>query len=220
MCVSEITTARLNGANVPCHFGLNNLFADNGLEDDHLPTRLYFPADGGQMKACVEAVFHDPGLRFVFSTRSKVPDILDPEGFPLHGDGYLFKPGRDEVVREGEAGTIVSYGDSLHRALDVVEKLRLEGIGVRLTNKASLNVVDETMMETIGHSPFVLVVESLNRRTGLGSRFGTWLLERGYHPRYAHLGTWREGCGGLWEQAPHRGIDSDGILSHVRALLA
>ena len=90
---------------------------------------------------------------------------------------------------------------------------------MRLINKASLNVVDETMMETIGRSPFVLVVEAFNRRTGLGSRFCTWLLERGYHPKYAHLGTWREGCGGLWEQAPHQGIDSEGILSHVRNLL-
>jgi transketolase C-terminal domain/subunit len=171
------------------------------------------------MRACVEAVFHDPGLRFVFSTRSKVPDLLDREGLPLHGEGYVFEPGRDEVVREGDAGTIISFGDGLHRALDAVEKLRLEGIAVQLINKASLNVVDETMMATIGRSPFVLVVEPFNRRTGLGSRFGTWLLERGYHPRYAHLGTWREGCGGLWEQAPHQGIDSDGILAHVRSLL-
>ncbi|MBW4529846.1 MAG: transketolase [Aphanothece saxicola GSE-SYN-MK-01-06B] len=234
MCISEITMARLNGANVlchfshagvddmadnTCHFGLNNLFADNGLEDDHHPTRLYFPADAGQMRACVEAVFHDPGLRFIFSTRSKVPHLLDEQGNDLHGEGYVFEPGRDEVVRDGEAGTIISFGDCLHRALDAVERLRLEGTAVRLINKASLNVVDETMMETIGRSPFVLVVEAFNRRTGLGSRFGTWLLERGYHPRYAHLGTWREGCGGLWEQAPHQGIDSDGILAHVRNLM-
>jgi len=234
MCLSEITMARLNGANVlchfshagvddmadnTCHFGLNNVFADNGLEDDHHPTRLYFPADGGQMKACVEAVFHDPGLRFIFSTRSKVPALLDPQGQELHGEGYVFEPGRDEVVREGEAGTIISFGDCLYRALDAVERLRQEGTAVRLINKASLNVVDETMMERIGRSPFVLVVEAFNRRTGLGSRFGTWLLERGYRPKYAHLGTWREGCGGLWEQAPHQGIDSDGILAHVRSLL-
>lgn len=234
MCISEITMARLNGANVlchfshagvddmadnTCHFGLNNCFADNGLEDDHHPTRLYFPADAGQMKACVEAVFHDPGLRFIFSTRSKVPNLLDEQGHDLHGDGYIFEPGRDEVVREGDAGTIISFGDCLYRALDAVERLRQEGTAVRLINKASLNVVDETMMETIGTSPFVLVVEAFNRRTGLGSRFGTWLLERGYHPKYAHLGTWREGCGGLWEQAPHQGIDSEGILAHVRSML-
>ncbi len=129
MCISEITMARLNGANVlshfshagiddmadnTCHFGLNNLFADNGLEEGD-STRLYFPADAGQMRACVRAVFADPGLRFVFSTRSKVPNLLAADGSELHGDGYAFQPGRDEWVRRGSDGVIVSFGESLYR---------------------------------------------------------------------------------------------------------
>ena len=234
MVISEITMARLNGSNVlchfshagiddmadnTCHFGLNNCFADNGLEEDDPPTRLYFPADAGQMRACVETVFHQPGLRFLFSTRSKVPAILDPKGKPLYGEGYTFQPGRDELVREGGDGTIVSFGDALYRCLDAVERLRQEGITLNLVNKASLNVVDEEMMARIGTSPFVMVVEAFNRRTGLGSRFGTWLLERGHAPPYAHLGTVREGCGGLWEQYPHQGLHPEGIMSHARRLL-
>lgn len=233
MCISEITMARLNFSNIlchfshagiddmadnTCHFGLNNMFADNGLDDGH-ETRLYFPADAGQMKACVEAVFNDPGLRFIFSTRSKVPNILDASGNELYAGDYRFTPGMDEVVREGTAGYIVSFGEALYRCLDAVERLKKEGIDVGLINKASLNVEDEDMMKTVGQSPFVMVVEAFNRRTGLGSRFGTWLLERGYCPKYAYLGTYREGCGGLWEQYPHQGIDPDGIMSHIRGLL-
>ena len=233
MCVSEITMARLNGANVlahfshagiddmadnTCHFGLNNLFADNGLEEGN-STRLYFPADAGQMKACVRAVFEDSGLRFVFSTRSKVPNLLDEQGQDLHDENYVFQPGRDEWVRRGSDGVIVSFGESLYRCLDAVEQLRQEGLDVGLVNKATLNVVDEAMLAELGRQPFVLVVESFNRRTGLGSRFGTWLLERGFTPRYGYLGSWREGCGGLWEQFPHQGIDAAGIISHVQGLL-
>ena len=232
MCISEITMARLNFSNVlchfshagiddmadnTCHFGLNNMFADNGLEDGY-ETRLYFPADAVQMKACVEAVFNDPGLRFIFSTRSKVPNLLDESGKDLYSEGYTFIPGKDEVVREGTAGYIVSFGDSLYRALDAVERLKQEGIDVGLINKPTLNVVDEEMMEKIGQSPLVVVVEAFNRRTGLGSRFGSWLLERGLTPKYAYLGTYREGCGGLWEQYPHQGIDSDGVMNEVRKL--
>ena len=232
MCISEITMARLNFSNVlchfshagiddmadnTCHFGLNNMFADNGLEDSY-ETRLYFPADAVQMKACVEAVFNDPGLRFIFSTRSKVPNLLDESGKDLYSEGYTFIPGKDEVVREGTAGYIVSFGDSLYRALDAVERLKQEGIDVGLINKPTLNVVDEEMMEKIGQSPLVVVVEAFNRRTGLGSRFGSWLLERGLTPKYAYLGTYREGCGGLWEQYPHQGIDSDGVMNEVRKL--
>ena len=80
MCVSEITMARLNYSNLlchfshagiddmadnTCHFGINNMFADNGLDDGY-ETRLYFPADANQMTACVKKVFGDPGLRFIF----------------------------------------------------------------------------------------------------------------------------------------------------------
>ncbi|MGB5240092.1 MAG: transketolase C-terminal domain-containing protein [Prochlorococcaceae cyanobacterium] len=233
MIISEVTMARLNGANVlshfshagiddmadnTCHFGLNNCFADNGLEEND-STRLYFPADAAQMKACVKAVFADPGLRFIFSTRSKVPNLLDAAGNELHGEGYSFESGKDELVREGSAGYVVSFGECLYRALDAVERLRAEGLDVGLINKPTLNVVDEAMLARAGSSPFVLVVESFNRRTGLGSRYGTWLLERGFTPRYSHLGTHKEGCGGLWEQFPHQGLDPDGIISHVKGLL-
>lgn len=233
MIISEVTMARLNGANVlshfshagiddmadnTCHFGLNNCFADNGLEEND-STRLYFPADAAQMKACVKAVFADPGLRFIFSTRSKVPNLLDAAGNELHGEGYSFESGKDELVREGSAGYVVSFGECLYRALDAVERLRAEGLDVGLINKPTLNVVDEAMLARAGSSAFVLVVESFNRRTGLGSRYGTWLLERGFTPRYSHLGTYREGCGGLWEQFPHQGLDPDGIISHVKGLV-
>ena len=233
MCISEITMARLNKSNLlchfshagiddmadnTCHFGINNMFADNGLEDGY-ETRLYFPADANQMTACVNKVFHDPGMRFIFSTRSKVPMILDESGEQMFGGDYTFTPGKDEVVREGDAGYIVSFGDALYRSLDAVERLKQDGINVGLINKATLNMVDEDMMAKIGSAPFVLVVESFNRRTGLGSRFGSWLLERDLTPRYAYLGVHEEGCGGLWEQFPYQGLDPEGIISHVKGLM-
>lgn len=237
MCCSEITMARLNKCNVLCHFshsgvddmadntchyGLNNFFADNGLEDEevHHPTSLYFPADAHQMSKCVQSVFYSPGMRFIFSTRSKLPEILDEDGKPLYGDGYSFVPGKDDVVRSGTAGYIVSFGDALYRCLDAVTKLRKEGVDVGLINKSTLNTVDEDTMRKIGSSPFVLVVEPLNEKTGLGMRFGTWLLERGLTPKYAKIGTKKEGCGGLWEHAYHQGYDSDSVANKVRKIQA
>ncbi len=234
MCISEISMARLNYSNVlchfshsgiddmadnTCHFGLNNMFADNGLDDGY-ETRLYFPADANQMKACVEGVFFDPGLRFIFSTRAKVPMILNTNGSDFFGSDYKFVSGKDEVIREGTAGYIISFGAALYRTLDAVERLKQEGIDVGLINKPTLNVVDEETMAKVGKAPFVLVVEAFNRKTGLGSRFGTWLLERGFTPKYAHLGTHKEGSGGLWEQFLHQGIDSESIINKVKNLVA
>ncbi|WP_138506901.1 transketolase C-terminal domain-containing protein [Nostoc sp. PA-18-2419] len=233
MCISEITMARLNYSNVlchfshagiddmadnTCHFGINNMFADNGL-DDGQATQLFFPADSNQMKACVDAVFFEPGLRFIFSTRSKVPNILDSNGNDFFAGDYKFTPGKDEVIREGTQGYIISFGDALYRAVDAVERLKQEGLDVGLINKPTLNAIDEEVIAKVGKAPFVLVVEAFNRRTGLGSRFGSWLLERGFTPKYAHLGTHKEGCGGLWEQYPHQGIDPVSIINKVKDLV-
>jgi transketolase len=235
MVVSEITMARLNQASVlahfshagcddmadnTCHFGLNNMFAANGLPDEGRDsTRLYFPADQHQFRACLKTIFPQRGLRFLFSTRSGVPDLLTESGERFFGPGYEFVPGKDDLLREGADAFIVTFGETTYRALDAVIKLRAAGLSVGLINKATLNVYDESMMTRLAAAPAVLVAESFNVNTGLGSRFGTELLKRGFRGRYNHIGTHREGSGGLWQQMGYQGVDSAGIQAAVQALL-
>lgn len=232
MVVSEITMARLNNANVlahfshagiddmadnTCHFGINNFFADNAVAEGDR-TRLYFPADVLQLRAMLKAVFFEPGLRFLFSTRSATPCLLDEGGEKLYGGSYVFTPGRDEIVRQGTDGWVVSYGEMTYRCLDAVMQLRRQGLEVGLINKPTLNVIDEESLAMVGASPFVLVVESQNVKTGLGARYGGWLLERGLHPRYACLGTARIGRGGIAEQLPNQGLEVENIIDRILSL--
>jgi transketolase C-terminal domain/subunit/transketolase N-terminal domain/subunit len=234
MVVSEVTMARLNRSNVLCHFshagvdaiadntshfGINIFFADNGVEQQGV-TPLYFPADAHQFEAVLRRVLWDEGVRFLFSTRSEVPFVLDEAGGRLYDPAsYRFEPGKDEIVREGSAGWVVSFGEMLYRALDAVEQLRARGIEVGLVNKPTLNVVDEEMMARLGASPAVFVVEGLNSRTGLGARFGSWLLERGYAPRYGWAGVTKVGEGGTWAQLGHQGLGTDDLVRRIEALL-
>jgi transketolase C-terminal domain/subunit/transketolase N-terminal domain/subunit len=233
MVISEITMARLNHANVlahfshagvddmadnTCHFGINAFFADNGLPENDT-TRLYYPADSLQLKAVLLSIFFDKGLRFVFSTRSGTPFILSPNGKRFFEDGYTFIPGKDDLIREGRDGYIVTYGEMLYRCLDIVEDLKTEGMSIGLINKTTLNVIDEDMLKRIGSSKAILVVETQNVKTGLGARMGTWLLERDYHPRFACMGTRKEGHGGLSEQIPYQGMDKNAIRSRITALI-
>jgi len=236
MCISEITMARLNFSNVlahfshsgvddmadnTCHFGINSMFADGGVKPGHSEdtTRLYFPADQYQFAACVRRIFNDPGLRFLFSTRSTVPDLLTEDGKPFY-EGKAFEPGKDDVIRPAKAGGgyVVAVGETVYRALDAVIGLRDQGVQVGLVNKATLNVVDQSMMQTLAKAPFVLVVEGWNVKTGLGSRFGSLLLQHGFRGRYDHLGTHLEGSGGLWQQMGYQGLDSAGIAAAIQRL--
>ncbi len=232
MIISEATMARLNGANVichfshagvddiadnTCHFGINVFFGHNGLPEGD-DTRLYFAADALQLKALVETIWNDPGVRYVFTTRSKVPFVLKEDGSKFFGDGYTFEPGKDEVLREGKAGYVVAYGEMVYRALDAVERARQEGIDVGLINKPTLNVVDEAALKQAGGTGFVLLVEGQNRNTGLGVRYGSWLLERGLAPKYAYLGVTRPGNGGTTEQVAYQGLAPEDILAQIKAM--
>jgi len=232
MVVSEITMARLNDANVlahfshsgiddmadnSCHFGINNFFADNAVAEGDA-TRLYFPADVLQLRAMLKEIFYDKGLRFVFSTRSATPCLLDDQGESVFGDNYVFQSGQDEIIREGSDGYIVSYGEMTYRCLDAVLQLKAQGVNVGLINKPTLNVIDEDMIGRVGNSPFVLVVESQNTKTGLGVRYGTWLLERGLAPKYSYLGTSKIGHGGIVEQLPHQGLAVEDIKKKILSM--
>jgi len=232
MIISESTMARLNEANLLCHFshagvdeiadntchyGVNVFFTNNGLPEGD-KTRLYFPADALQLKAVVERIWPDEGMRYIFTTRSKVPFILQEDGRKFYDEGYQFVPGQDEVLREGPAGYVITYGELTYRALDAVERAREAGIAVGLINKPTLNVVDEAMMQRVGAAPFVLVVEGQNETTGLGVRFGTWLLQRGLRPKYDLLAVRRPGDGGIKEHIPYQGLDPDSILAKIKAM--
>jgi transketolase C-terminal domain/subunit len=237
MCISEITMSRLNFSNVlahfshsgvddmadnTCHFGINSMFADGGVKPGHSDdtTRLYFPVDQHQFAACIKRVYNDPGLRFVFTTRAAVPDILDADGQPLYA-GKPFEPGKDDVVREAGVGGgyVVAVGETVYRALDAVITLQERGINVGLINKPTLNVVDPDMMKKLAAAPFVLVAEGWNVKTGLGSRFGSYLLQAGFRGRFNHIGTHLEGSGGLWQQMGYQGLDPVGIQGAISALL-
>jgi transketolase C-terminal domain/subunit len=236
MCISEITMARLNFSNVlahfshsgvdemgdnTCHFGINSMYADGGVKPGHGEdtTRLYFPADQHQFAACVKRIFNDPGLRFLFSTRAPVPDLLGEDGKPFY-QGKTFEPGKDDFIRKAKEGSgyVVAFGETVYRALDAVIGLKEKGIEVGLVNKATLNVVDEAMMRTLAKAPWVLVVEGWNVKTGLGSRFGDYLLQAGFKGKYNHIGTHIEGSAGQWQQMGFQGLDPAGISTAITKL--
>merc|ERR1712134_115746 len=208
MVISEITHARLNNSNVishfshsgvdgmadnTCHFGINPFFCDNGLKGQQV-SPLYFPCEKFQADKMMEKIFWDPGLRFVFSLRSPVPQLLD-----------------------GKDGYIIAFGDALYRANDAAQRLRASGIDVGLINKSTLNILDEETTKKVGSTGFALVVEPLSSKTGVGSKYGYWLakLNLPKMPVYDNIGINKGGEGGLWEHAYEQGYDSASIQAAV-----
>ena len=88
--------------------------------------------------------------------------------------------------------------------------------GIFATFSAFLEMcVSEITMSRLNFSN----VLAWNVKTGLGSRFGSYLLQAGFKGKYNHVGTHMEGRGGQWQQMGHQGLDSEGIQSAIKALL-
>jgi transketolase C-terminal domain/subunit len=62
--------------------------------------------------------------------------------------------GKDDEIRSGKVGYIVSFGDALYRSLDAVERLKKEGFDFGLINKCTLNEVDEETIRKARRPPF------------------------------------------------------------------
>jgi transketolase C-terminal domain/subunit len=110
--------------------------------------------------------------------------------------------GSERIAAAASAGGgyVIATGETVYRALDAVISLQEKGVRVGLINKPTLNVVDVEMMKKLSIAPFVLVVEGWNVKTGLGSRFGGYLLQAGFKGKYIHVGTHKEGSAGQWQQ--------------------
>ncbi|MBF0540678.1 MAG: transketolase [Nitrospirae bacterium] len=235
MIISEIVMGNLIDSNVLAffshagvdgisdnntHFAPNIFYADIKLQQVERNLNLYFPADDLQMEAVLERVINECGLRFVFSTRAESYRILKQDNTPYFSkeNGYKFVLGKDEMLMDGTDGYIVTYGSMVYRVIQAVEILKAGGIRLGVVNKPHLNIVDEEMLKIIGTSPSVIVVEDQGRATGLGSKMGTILLERGFSPKFLSLGITKEGIGGQHEQIINQGLDPDGIAESIKKM--
>lgn len=102
------------------------------------------------VKKVVSKVFFEHGLRFIFSTRSKVPWILKENSTERFYDNpdYEFIPGKDEIVRGADdpkscTGWVVTFGEMLYRVVDAVDRINSteKGMRVGVINKVSINLV-------------------------------------------------------------------------------
>ncbi|MDE3078304.1 MAG: transketolase, partial [Chloroflexota bacterium] len=101
----------------------------------HRSTVLY-PADGNQTAALVAAMAHHPGISFLRTTREKTPVIYGPD--------EKFSIGGSKVVRgsASDRATVAAAGITLHEALKAHDKLKEEGIDIRVIDVYSVKPID------------------------------------------------------------------------------
>ena len=142
----------------------------------------------------VEAYFfHTPGLKVVapatpYDAKGLLKSAIrdnDPVIFLEHkrtyrsvrgetpDEEYLVPIGEAEVKRHGADATVVTYGLTLHYALQAAETLAGEGAEIEVVDLRSLRPLDaETVLASVRRTSRALVVHEDNRTGGVGAEVG------------------------------------------------
>ncbi|AMA73687.1 MULTISPECIES: alpha-ketoacid dehydrogenase subunit beta [Aneurinibacillus] len=172
--------------------------------DWHCPLVIRAPYGGGVHGALyhsqsVEAMFNSvPGLKIVApSTPYDVKGLLkaairddDPVLFFEHkrcyrlikgevpDTDYTVPIGKADVKREGEDLTVISYGLTLHFALQAAEKLAEEGISAHILDLRTLYPLDkESIVEAARKTGKVLIIHEDNKEGGIGGEVAAIIAE-------------------------------------------
>jgi pyruvate dehydrogenase E1 component beta subunit len=164
--------------------------------------------DGGQHSQCLYATFaHLPGLKVVIPSNAYDAKGLmtaaihdeNPVVFMFHkalqGMGWLgtvprsithvpeaeytVPIGKADVVRKGDAISLVGFGATLHLALDAAEQLATEGIEAEVIDLRTLAPLDrETICGSVAKTRRLLVVDDDYRNCGVGAEVIASVCER------------------------------------------
>lgn len=156
---------------------------------------------GAQHSQCLYSFFtHIPGLKVVIpSTPYDAKGLLiqairddDPVIFLEHtklydlegevpADSYVVPFGEAGVLREGADATIVAIARMTHVALEAAAALAKRGIEVTVIDPRTTAPLDEeTILESIGMTGRLLVVDESNPRCSVASEIAAVVAERGF----------------------------------------
>jgi transketolase len=193
----------------PTHHSIEDLSWTRAIAN--LP--VVVPADPAQTRAAVRWAAAAPGPVYLRVPRFKVPDVT-PDGAP-------FEPGRAGQLTDGDDVTVVAVGTLVSRALAAADRLRAEGIGVRVLNVPFVDPLDEAaILAAARETRGIVTAEEATVSGGLGAAVASVVVERqpvpmrilGIRGEFAPTGS----AAYLLE---HFGLTADGIADAARDIV-
>ena len=178
--------------------------------------KVIVPADGMATAWAVAAAYETPGPVYIRINRGFDQRLYDSMDHALH-------IGRAVKLSEGSDVTIIACGSCVYQAVEAAKILRADdGITARVLDMHTIKPIDrEAILEAVHDTRRIITVEDHNVIGGLGSAVGEVVAEGGMACAFQRLGIPDVfSIIGLHEDLmAHYGIDTNGIVESVRALM-
>lgn len=151
--------------------------------------KLIIPADANQTDRVIRYVATTPGNFVVAMGRSKIPVLIHEDGNLMYPTTYRFAYGKSDWLREGSDATIVTCGTMVHKAIEVFDNLRENGINVGVLSITCPKELDREEIIKAAHTGLIVTYEDHHIQTGLGSHVGAFLSENSLNCDFIRLGV-------------------------------
>lgn len=172
------------------------------------------PSDAASTRAAVRFAIDKKGPVYMRLSRDVYPDLYD------HGADIDMTKGA--IVRDGTDVTVVACGIMVHNAVEAANRLKAEGVSVRVVDIRSIKPIDtELLWRCARETGAVVAAEEHNIVGGLGGAVAEALVRSdcrvpvefcGVDDRYTESGPYKE-------LLNKYGLDSDGVAAKIRAVL-
>ena len=142
--------------------------------------------------------------------------------FDESGQMELLPIGSWEVCKEGEDGVILAVGPMVYSALDVSNKLKLDGINLEVVNCRYIKPIDVAYLSSVALKfSNVITLEESNISGGFGDGVSSWLLENNFKGKLKRIGLPDSFVqhGSREEILKSIGLDNDSLLSVIKSTI-
>lgn len=199
------------GEDGPSQMGLENL----GLFGAIPHAVIFQPCDAVSTAKIMPLLYQHRGISYIRTLRPKTP--------VLYASAEEFMIGGSKILRESEQDilTIVGVGITVHEALKAYERLKAEGITVRVIDAYSLKPLDtQTLLTALSQTKknIILTVEDYYSHGGLYSFVLEALSQTVAHVEKLALDHMTR-SGKKDDLLKDAGIDAEGIVQKVKQLV-
>ena len=171
------------------------------------------PADGVEAEAAVKAAYEYQGPVYLRMGRLAIP--------VFHEDGFKFKIGKGEIMREGTDIAIIANGLMTYEAIKAGEALEAMGIHARIVNMSTIKPLDEELvLKCAKECGKIITCEEHSIIGGLGEAVCSYLAET-YPVPVKRIGVNDKfGCSGTAaEVLKAYGLSAEHIVEVTKAFL-
>lgn len=118
------------------------------------------PSDDVEARECVKVASEYVGPVYLRFSRFATPVV--------HKDGYHFKIGKGELIKDGTDIAVISTGIVLNDVLEASRKLEEKGISVKVVNMCSIKPIDEDIIKECAKCGKIVTIEEHSTIGGLG----------------------------------------------------